>query len=352
MPVAPISSTAHRGLPCAASEIDDFIGRPTPRVIEVVAKAPGPFLVLGAGGKIGLHLSIMLRRALDQLGRNDRVIAVSRFSTLRDRSAFEQRGIETLPCDLVDTASLNQLPDAPTVFFLAGVKFGTATAPGLLHAINVEMPHQVAEKFARSRIIAFSSGCVYPFVTPASGGAREDTPSSPVGEYAASCVAREQAFTEVAAAHQTAVALIRLNYSIEFRYGLLVDIAQMVFEKRPVDVTTGYVNVIWQTDAVAHTIQSLDIAGAPAVPINITGSEILSVRDLAQRFGAALGRPVQITGTEADTAWLNNATRAHQLFGKPLTSVDQMIQWISAWLLQDGETWGKPTGFEKRDGRF
>jgi nucleoside-diphosphate-sugar epimerase len=352
MRAASIPSTTPGGLPCPPAEIDEFISRPTPRVLEVVQRSSGPFMVLGAGGKIGLHLSIMLRSALDQLGRKDRVLAISRFSTLRDRAAFENHRIETLACDLGDTASLDQLPDAPTVFFLAGVKFGTATDPGLLHAINVEMPHRVAEKFARSRIIAFSSGCVYPFVTPASGGAREDTPPSPVGEYAASCVAREQAFTAIAAAHGTPVALIRLNYSIEFRYGLLVDIAQMVLAGRPVDVTTGYVNVIWQTDAVAHTIQSLEIAGAPAVPINVTGSEILSVRDLAHRFGAALGRPVQITGTEADTAWLNNASHSHRLFGRPLTSVDQMIAWVSAWLLQNGETWGKPTGFEKRDGRF
>jgi nucleoside-diphosphate-sugar epimerase len=352
MRAASVPLSPRPGLPCAAAEVDDFLSHPTPRVVEVVSRAPGPFLVLGAGGKIGLHLSVMLRRALDKLGRKDRVVAVSRFSTLRDRAAFEQRAIETMPCDLGHPASLSQLPEAPTIFFLAGVKFGTATAPDLLHAINVEMPHRVAEKFARSRIVAFSSGCVYPFVTPASGGAREDTPPSPVGDYAASCVARERAFTGVAAAHGTPVALIRLNYSVEFRYGLLVDIAQMVLAGRPVDVTTGYVNVIWQTDAVAHTIQSLEIVGAPAVPINVTGPEILSVRDLAQRFGAALGRPVQIVGTEADTAWLNNAAHAHQLFGRPRTSVDQMIDWVSAWLLQDGETWGKPTGFEKRDGRF
>jgi nucleoside-diphosphate-sugar epimerase len=352
MPAAPLSPAARQGLPCAPAEIDDFIGQPTSRVLEVVGRAAGPFMVLGAGGKIGLHLGIMLRRALEQLGRNDPVFAVSRFSTLRDQAAFEQRGIKTLPCDLSDAASLKGLPEAPTVFFLAGVKFGTSTAPGLLHAINVEMPHRVAEKFDRSRIVAFSSGCVYPFVTPASGGAREDTPPSPVGDYAASCLAREHAFAEVAAKHGTPVALIRLNYSVEFRYGLLVDIAQKVLAGKPIDVTTGHVNVIWQTDAVAHTIQSLDLAASPAVPINVTGPEILSVRDLAHRFGAALGRQVQITGVEADTAWLNNASHSHRLFGPPLTTVDQMIQWISAWLLQEGETWGKPTGFEKRDGRF
>lgn len=352
MRAAPSQPSTRAALPCAPGEVDAFIGRPTPRVVEVVSRTTGPFLVLGAGGKIGLHLSIMLRQALAQLGRNDRVLAVSRFSTLRDRSAFEAHGIETLTCDLGDPVSLARLPDAPVVFFLAGVKFGTATDPSLLHAINVEMPQRVAERFSRSRIVAFSSGCVYPFVTVASGGAREDTPPSPVGDYAASCVAREQAFIHVATTHRTPVALIRLNYSIEFRYGLLVDIAQTVLADRPVDVTTGYVNVIWQTDAVAHTIQALELVGAPAVPINVTGAEILSVRDLAHRFGAALGRPVQIVGTEAETAWLNNAAHSHRLFGRPLTSVDQMIAWISAWLLQHGETWGKPTGFEKRDGRF
>ncbi len=339
-------------LPCAPGAVDDFISDPTPRVIEVVARTPGPFLVLGAGGKIGLHLSVMLRRALDRLGRKDRVLAVSRFSTLRDRAAFEQRGVETLACDLSDQVSVEQLPDAPTVFFLAGVKFGTAADPSLLHAINVEVPQRIADRFARSRIVAFSSGCVYPFVTAKSGGAREDTPPAPVGDYAASCLAREQAFTRGGAAHGTAVALIRLNYSIEFRYGLLVDIAQMVRDRRPVDVTTGYVNVIWQTDAVAHSIQALELAGSPAVPINVTGGETLSVRDLAQRFGAAFDVPVQIVGTEADTAWLNNASHSHRLFGPPQTSVDQMIGWIAEWLRQDGETWGKPTGFERRDGRF
>lgn len=345
-------STARPGLPCPPDGVDDFISRPTPRVMEVLARTAGPFLVLGAGGKIGLHLSVMLRRALDQLGRKDRVIAISRFSTLRDRAAFESRGVETIAADLGRPEDLAALPDAPTIFFLAGVKFGTAAAPGLLRATNVEIPQRVAEKYARSRIVAYSSGCVYPFVTPASGGAREDTPPLAVGDYAASCIAREQAFTEAAAAHGTPVALIRLNYSVEFRYGVLVDIAQMVLAGRPIDVTTGYFNVIWQTDAVAHSIQALEVAGTPAVPINVTGAETLTVRDVAQRFGAALGRPVQITGAEAETAWLNNASHSHRLFGPPLTSVDQMIQWVSAWLLQGGETWGKPTGFERRDGRF
>lgn len=352
MSASPSLPSVSPALPCPPESVDDFIGQPTPRVVEVLSRTPGPFLVLGAGGKIGLHLSIMLRRGLDQLGRKDRVIAVSRFSTLRDRADFDSRGIESVACDLTDPAGLAALPDAPTVFFLAGVKFGTASAPGLLHTMNVEMPRLVAARFRSSRIVAYSSGCVYPFVTCASGGATELTPPAPNGDYAASCVAREQAFAGAAALQGNPVALIRLNYSVEFRYGLLVDIAQRVLARAPIDVTMGYVNVIWQTDAVAHTIQSIDLAGSPAIPINITGSEVLSVRDVATRFGVIAGVPVTITGTEADTAWLNNAAPSHRLFGAPATSVDTMMHWIAAWLRADGQTWGKPTGFERRDGRY
>ena len=339
-------------LPCAPAEIDAFLSRPTPRAVEIVARTPGPFLVLGAGGKIGLHLGAMLRRALDQLGRADRVIAVSRFTSLRDRAAFARLGVETLPCDLTDAASLARLPDAPNVFFLAGVKFGTTAAPGLLHAINVGMPDRVASRFNKSRIVAFSSGGVYPFVPPASGGATEETPPAPVGDYAASCLARERTFAAAAARHGNPVALLRLNYAVEFRYGLLLDIAEKIRREEPVDVTMGHVNVIWQGDAVAHSIQALSVASSAATPINVTGREILSVRDLAHRFAAALERPAHIVGHEAATALLNNASHSHRLFGAPATSVDQMIGWVSAWVARGGETWGKPTGFERRDGRF
>jgi nucleoside-diphosphate-sugar epimerase len=339
-------------LPCPPAAIDDFLAEPSAAVVACVAATPGPFLVLGAGGKLGLHLCVMLRRALERAARRDRVVAVSRFRTLRDREAFEQRGVEVVACDLQEAAALAALPAAPTVFFLAGVKFGTAGAPALLRAINVELPRRVAEKFAAARIVAFSSGCVYPFVRPESGGATEATLPVAVGDYAASCIAREQAFTAAAAAHGTAVALIRLNYATEFRYGLLVDIATRVWRGEPVDVTTGFVNVIWQTDAIAHSIRALAVAGAPAVPINITGAETLPVRELAQRFGALLGREVTYVGREAETAWLNNAAWSHQLFGRPPTSLDQMLAWTAAWIRAGGESWRKPTGFENRDGRF
>ncbi|MBL9188615.1 MAG: NAD(P)-dependent oxidoreductase [Opitutaceae bacterium] len=352
MPDTPTTAVPHPALPCAADMVDDFLSAPTPGVIGTMARATGPFLILGASGKLGLHLALMLRRALQHLGRADRVIAVSRFQSLRDRAAFEQRGIESIACDLGDSAAVAALPESPTVFFLAGVKFGTAADLGLLRAVNVEIPQRIARRFAHSRIVAFSSGNVYPFVSPASGGAREDTPASPVGAYAMSCVDREQAFSAASASHDTPVVLVRLNYATEFRYGLLVDLAQWVFAGHPIDVTTGYVNVIWQSDAIAHSIQALELASAPAALINVTGPGTLSVRDLAHRLGRALGRPVAFTGTEAGTALLNNAALSHRRFGAPLVTLDQMIAWTAAWVAQGGATWGKPTGFERRDGRF
>lgn len=340
-------------LPFAPAAVDEVLSRPSSGVSETLARYPGPVLVLGAGGKIGLHLSAMIRRSFDSAGRRDPVWAVSRFSTLRDRGEFEARGISTLACDLAEKAAVAALPDAPTVFFLAGVKFGTSSASDLLQRMNVEMPRLVAERYRQSRIVAFSTGCVYPFVRPETGGASEATPvDAAPAAYAASCIERERAFAEASAKHGTPVALVRLNYAVEFRYGLLVDIAQKVMEGRPINVSMGYVNVIWQTDAVEHSIQALDVAAAPAVPVNVAGLEVLSVRKLAKRFGELLGRPPIVIGQEAETAWLNDAHWAHRLFGAPRTSLDDMMRWTVAWLRSSGQTWGKPTGFERRDGRY
>lgn len=351
MPSVPIAP-APAGLPCPADRVDEFLSAPTPAAAAVLARTSGPVLVLGAGGKLGLHLSLMLQRALAPLGRASDLLAVSRFRTLHDTSDFDRHGIATRAADLCDPAALVALPEAPTVFFLAGVKFGTAASPERLQRFNVELPRLVAERFRRARIVAFSTGCVYPFVRPETGGATEETPAAPVGDYAASCLAREVAFAEASRRHGTKVALIRLNYSIEFRYGVLVDIAQKVLAGRAVDVTTGYVNVIWQRDALDHTIRSLELAGSPAVPVNLTGPATLAVRDLARRCGEIAGVPVTFTGCEADTAWLNNAAAAHRRFGPPPTDVDTMLHWIVAWLRGGGETWGKPTGFEERTGKF
>lgn len=301
---------------------------------------------------MGLHLSLMLHRAIERTGAAAKVIAVSRFQSLRDRSAFTAAGIETIPCDLRDRAALAALPDAASVYFLAGLKFGTSTAPELLHQMNVEVPRLVAERYGRAQIVAFSTGCVYPFVATDSAGATEETPVAPVGDYAVSCVGREQVFAEAANKVGTRVILIRLNYSVEFRYGVLVDIAQRVRNRLPVDVTMGHFNAIWQRDAVDQVIRTLNSASAPAVPLNVTGPDVLRVRDVAENFGDLFGHRPEFAGVEAPTAWLNDASRSHRWLGAPATSLATMIEWTAAWLQADGGTWGKPTGFEKRDGKF
>lgn len=339
-------------LPCAPEDADAFLGAPAPELAGVLASVPGRVLVLGAGGKMGLHLCLLLQGALRPLGRGADLLAVSRFTTLRDGADFARHGIATHAADLSDPAAVAALPDAGAVFFLAGVKFGTAAAPELLHRMNVEVPRLVAARFAGARIVAFSTGCVYPFVTPDSGGATEATPPAPPGDYALSCLGREEAFAEGARRHGTPVTLLRLNYAVEFRYGVLADIAGRVLRGEEVDVTTGHVNVIWQRDALVHTVRALEVAAAPAVPLNVTGPGILRVRDLARDFGRLLGREPRLVGVEAPTAWLNDARTAHRRFGPPPTDLTTMQRWVAAWLLQGGGTWGKPTGFERRDGRF
>jgi nucleoside-diphosphate-sugar epimerase len=338
-------------LPCARSEVDLFLSEPSPQVIQLISGLTGPILILGAGGKMGLHLSLMLYRAAGPM-RGDDVTAVSRFTTLRDRATFERFGLKTLACDLADEDALAALPDAPTVFYLAGVKFGTTENPALLQAANIALPPKIARRFRTSRIVAFSSGCVSPFVRPDSGGATEATAVGPVGDYAASCVAREAAFARASREHGTRIVLVRLNYSVEFRYGVLVDIAQKILAGEPVDVTTGHVNAIWQRDAIDHIIQSVQLAAAPAAPINVTGPEVLAVRHIAEEFGRHFGQPARFVGREAETALLNNASRSHRLFGAPRVSAAQMIAWIATWLQQRGNTWARPTGYEKRDGRY
>lgn len=338
--------------PSTVDELDEALSAPPERVVNSLRHSAGDIAVLGAGGKMGLHLARMLRRGLDQLGGERRVVAVSRFGQPETRKHFEDAGIETLSADLSDAASLSDLPEAANVFFLAGVKFGTASSPELLHRMNVAMPRHVTERYRESRIVAMSTGCVYSFTSPESGGSTEESETDPPGEYAKSCKGREQAFFDAAAEHGTRSALVRLNYAVEFRYGVLVDIAQQVFADEPVHVETGYVNVIWQRDAIDHVIQCLPRATSPPTIINVTGKEVLRVRDLAEAFAQRFGRRVRFVGQEAATAWLNNPSRAHRWFGPPQTSLEEMIDGVADWIERGGETLDKPTHFQNREGNY
>lgn len=340
------------GIPWPQTEINAFLGRPCGGVLETLRKTDGDVMILGAAGKMGATLASMLRQGFDKLGKKNRVIGVSRFSNDQSREQVEAAGAETVTCDLIDRGQVEKLPDAPNILFLAGQKFGASGAPELTWAMNTIVPGYVAERFSRSRIVAFSTGCVYPFVPVKSGGSREEDPVEPPGDYANSCVGRERIFTYFCKRNQTPVAIYRLNYAIDVRYGVLVDVAQKVLNGQPIDVSTGYVNVIWQGDAISRAIRLLDHADTPPFILNVTGPETVSVRWLAQQFGEIFKRPVSIVGREEPTAWLSNASKSVELFGEPTVRLDQMIRWVAEYLSEGGELLGKPTCFESRTGKF
>jgi len=338
--------------PQSTEQLDDILSRPTESVLAAIDRCGGDFVVLGAGGKMGFHVSRMLQRALNQLGRRPKVTAVSRFSTPQSRQSFERSGFDLIAADLSDPEQLARIAPVENVIYLAGVKFGASGNAELLQRMNVTMPTLVAEHFCGSRIVALSTGCVYSFTTPASGGSSEQGETDPPGDYARSCLDRERAFMGGSKAHGTKCALVRLNYSIDLRYGVLVDIAQQVRAGKSIDIDTGYVNVIWQGDAVAQILQCLPHAATPPFIINVTGSETLSVRDIAQRFARRFGRDPTFVGTEAPTCWLSNNSQARKLFGDPVMTVDCMIDWIADWIDGGGPTLGKPTQFQTRDGNY
>jgi nucleoside-diphosphate-sugar epimerase len=340
-------------LPQTDREIELLLSTPTKGAIEAVKGLPGDFLLLGVGGKMGTTTAVMLRRALDAAGRRDAVVTgVSRFSRPEARIDLESLGVRTLACDLADATQVAALPAVPNVLYLAGQKFGTDSAPGLTWIQNTYVPALVAQRFRDSRIVVFSTGCVYPFVPVTGPGASEREPVAFIGEYASTCVGRERVFSHYAEQFGTKQLMYRLNYAVELRYGVLLDIAQKVARGEPVDVTMGYLNCIWQGDACARAIQCLTFAANPPKILNITGPEKLRIRDLAEEFGRRLGRPPVLTGTEATTAWLADAGESLKLFGPPETSVARMLDLVTAHVGGGGRSLGKPTHFEARSGKF
>ena len=328
--------------------LDAFMAQPSEALIADLRHAPGDIMVLGAGGKMGPTLATLARNAAPER----RVIAVARFSEPDVQDTLRQAGIETLRCDLLDADAVRALPLAPNVVFMAGRKFGSSGEPSLTWAMNTHLPALVAQHFRASRIVAFSTGNVYPLTDVLRPPPDEGTPPDPVGEYAQSCLGRERMFEHFSAAHGTPGRLFRLNYAIDCRYGVLHDIAAKVWAGAPVDVSMGHVNVIWQGDANAWALRCLRHVTAPTTPLNVSGPETLSVRFLAERFARIFGRATSIVGTEAPTALLTNAAQAHALFGYPSVPVARMIDWVADWVAREMPALGKPTKFEVRSGRF
>jgi hypothetical protein len=281
-----------------------------------------------------------------------RIIAVSRFSSVESRGWFDAQAIETLPCDLLNRAEIQKLPDAPNLFYLVGLKFGTQQNPALTWAVNTLVPAHVCERYPQSTIVALSTGNVYPFVPVTSGGSRETDTLTPLGEYPNAAVARERIFGYFSHENATRITTLRLNYAMELRYGVLLDVAQKVWMQKPIDVSMGYLNCIWQGDANAFVVRSLALAASPPAVFNMTGAQVLSVRHLAERFGELLDRRPDIVGRENESALLSNSSRLFAELGEPATPLEQVVQWVAHWVKNGGRTFGKPTHFETRDGKY
>lgn len=333
-------------------ELEEHLARPSGRDLDAIRRLEGDIIILGAGGKMGPSLARRIRRAIVAAGTPSRVIAVSRFSSPRIVEGLNAEGIETIACDLLDPNQVARLPLCPNVLFLSGRKFGSTDRPDLTWAANTVVPCRVAYHFRASRIVAFSTGNVYPLARLDSGGSLEPDAPDPVGEYAQSCLGRERIFDYYSREYGTPCLLYRLNYAVDLRYGVLVDIASKVHASEPVDVTVPAFNVIWQGDANSYALRCFEHCASPASVMNITGPEIVSVRWAAEYFAREFRREPILRGQESDRALLSNASRCHSLLGYPEVSLDLMMQWVAHWIARGGETLNKPTRFEVADGRF
>jgi nucleoside-diphosphate-sugar epimerase len=328
--------------------LEEFMSRPSQALIEDLAAVDGDIMVLGVGGKMGPTLARLAKRAAP----HKTVTGVARFSEPDLPAKLNHWGIETIKADLLDRDALESLPKPKNVIYLAGRKFGSSGSEELTWAMNVYCPALVAEAFRASRIVALSTACVYPFVPTTSGGAKEDVPPDPPGEYAQSCVGRERMFQHFSRQFDTPGCLIRLSYAVDTRYGVLFDVADAVHRDEPVDVTMGHANVIWQGDANAQVLRALRHCEVPAWPLNISGPDVTSIRWLAEEFGRRFEKSPNITGNEAETVWLVNTDKAQALFGQPTILTEKMIDWVTDWVSQGHTNLGKPTHFEARDGVY
>jgi nucleoside-diphosphate-sugar epimerase len=341
--------TSTERVPRSEEELDEVLSRPSPGLVAALAPVHGDLLVLGAGGKMGPSLARMAKRS----DPARRVIAVSRWTSTEAESSLQRHGVETLRADLLDPRALAALPNAPNVIFMAGQKFGTSGNPAATWAMNAAVPAFVAERYAGARIVAFSTGNVYPLTPAMRGGASETDEPAPVGEYANSCLARERLFAAGSARHGTLVSIIRLNYAHDLRYGVLTDLAVRVASRQPVDLTMGYVNVIWQGDANAFALAAVAHATAPEpFIVNVAGPDVLRVADLAAALATRLGVEPIFAGSESADALLSRSMRMPELLDDRLLPLDTLLDWVADWVARGGPLLNKPTGFEKRDGRF
>lgn len=329
-------------------ELEAILSQPTDRLVAYMKELDGDIMILGAGGKVGPTMARLAKNAITAAGVRKDVYAVDVF----DLPQLAAEGIKAIKCDMLNLAEVEKLPRVRNIIFMAGRKFGSTGSEHLTWAINVIVPYHVARTFTTSRIAAFSTGCVYPVAHVFSGGCVETEAADPVGEYAQSCLGRERMFDFFSQTTAEQVVQIRLNYAVDLRYGVLYDVGSKIWKGEPVDITTGFANVIWQGDACNQVIQALSIASKPAAILNVTGPEIFSIRKVALRFGELMGKKVTFTGQENGKAYLNNATKCCQLFGYPEVPLGKVVDWTAHWITKGGASLGKPTHFETQDGKY
>lgn len=345
----------HRESPKAlqtVEQLEDLLSEPTEAVIDLMQRLEGDLILLGVAGKIGPSLARMARRASDEAGVARRVIGVSRFTNPDEGAKLQAHGIETIRCDLADEAAVEALPEAPNVISLAGLKFISQHRLAATWAMNAYLPSVICRKYRSSRMVAFSTGAIYGFAPVAEGGSRETDEPQPVGEYSMSCLGRERMFEYFSSQWGIPMVLVRLFYACELRYGVLVDLAQKVLAGEAIDLAMGCFNIIWQGDSNAATLLAFDHVASPPFVINVTGPEILSIRETAEEMGRRIGRAPKFRGKEQPTACLGNAGKALQLFGTPRVPAARLMEWVVEWVKAGGTTLGKPTGFEVRNGRY
>ena len=327
------------------ADLEEELSRPSEADTALLRRLDGDILILGASGKMGPSLVRLCRRAADAAGAPRRVIAVA-------RRPAAQAGTEAIECDLLDRDQVARLPECPNVLYLAGRKFGSTGSPELTWAMNTLVPAIVAERFRNSRMVVFSTGNVYPLRPIDSGGARETDVLDPKGEYAQSSLGRERVFEYFSQHHGLRCLLFRLNYAVDLRYGVLVDIARKVHAGLPVELSVPAFNVIWQRDANSYALRSLEYCAAPPRALNITGRETLRVRAAAEYFAARWERPCRFAGEEGPVALLSDASASHAFMGPPEVSSEKLMELVAVWVEAGGESLNKPTHFEVADGRF
>jgi nucleoside-diphosphate-sugar epimerase len=330
----------------SVEHLEHLLSEPTDAVVDLMRRLPGDIMLLGVGGKIGPSLALMAKRASDLAGTPRRIIGVSRFSSSSDQAFLASNNLETIQCDLLDEEAVEGLPAAANVIYLAGLKFGSTWA------MNTWLPSVICRKFRTSRIVAYSTGGVYGLTAPSDGGSSEADAPEPVGEYAMSCLGRERMFEYFSKRWGTPVAIIRLFYACEVRYGVLVDLARKVALGEPIDLSMGYFNVIWQGDNNAMTLLALEQTSSPPRVLNVTGPEILSIRAVAETMGQRMGKSPVFLGQELGTSCLGNSHQAQALFGPPRIKSEELMDWAVDWVERGGEYLGKPTHFETRDGKY